>query len=303
LGIVGAGVFGGYHAQKFAASVHAELIGVFDKNQEAASALCAKVGKGEAYASFETLARQCDALVIATPASTHAALARKALLAGKHALVEKPLALTGEEAAELAWLAVEKDLVLQVGHQERLVFRAMGLLSIPEKPKRIEAVRVGPRSPEGRCEDVSCVFDLMIHDLDLAAELMGGETRTVTAFGRSAHTRLLDEATAELVFASGGVAKLTASRCAPARKRTMKIEYPSGKVEIDLITRQVTNTTPFAITADVSATLPDPLGAADEAFLAAIQGTAQSPVTGGVGARAAGLAEQVEAGVLVEAAA
>ena len=83
----------------------------------------------------------------------------------------------------------------------------------------------------------------------------------------------------------------------------MKIEYPSGKVEIDMITREVVNGTPFDISADVSASLPDPLGAADEAFLAAILGMAKSPVTGGVGARAAMLAEMVESGAKVAAAA
>lgn len=303
IGVVGAGVFGGYHAQKFSASEFADFVGVTDFRTEAAEALIAKVGKGRAFASFEEMAAQCDAIVIATPASTHAKLARMALEAGKHTLVEKPLALTGEEAADLAWLAVDKDLILQVGHQERLVFAAMGLLSIPEKPKRIEAVRSGPRSPDGRCEDVSVVFDLMIHDLDLAAELLGGQALTATGYGISSHTRLLDEATAELVFAGGGVAKLTASRCAPARKRTMRIDYPSGRVEIDLITRQVTNETPFDIRVDVSDILPDPLRAADEAFLAAIQRRAKSPVTGGVGARAAGLAEMVEQGARIAQAA
>jgi hypothetical protein len=83
----------------------------------------------------------------------------------------------------------------------------------------------------------------------------------------------------------------------------MKIDYPSGRVEIDMITREVVNTTPFDIRADVSAVLPDPLGAADEAFLAAIQGRHASPVTGGVGARAAALAELVETGAFVAAAA
>lgn len=231
--------------------------------------------------------------MIASPAITHAELARKSLELGKHTLVEKPLALDGAVARELAVLAQDKGLVLQVGHQERLVFAAMGLLSTPERPRRIEAVRMSPRSPEGRCEDVSVVFDLMIHDLDLAAELFGGETATATTYGRNMHTKFLDEATAELVF-PGGVARLTASRCAPARKRTMMIEYPSGRVEIDFLTREVHNETPFDIRVDVSEILPDPLRAAAEGFVAAIRGERVSPVTGGVGARAAMLAELVE---------
>jgi predicted dehydrogenase len=302
VGVVGAGVFGGYHAQKFANSKHAELTGVLDKRREAASALTGKIGQGEAFRSFEALADASDALVIATPASTHAEFARRAIEMGKHVLVEKPLALSGAEARSLAKLALERNVILQVGHQERLVFQAMGLFSTGEKPRRIEASRMGPRSPEGRCEDVSVVFDLMIHDLDLAAELFGADAMAATAFGRSAHTDLLDEASAELVFPNG-IAKLTASRCSPARKRTMKIDYPSGRVEIDMITREVRNDTPFDIRADVSAILPDPLAAADEAFLAAIQGRSVSPVTGGVGARAAALAELVERGAAVAEAA
>jgi predicted dehydrogenase len=303
VGVIGAGVFGGYHAQKFAASDNAEFVGVLDLNTEAAGKVVAKVGKGEVFTSFEQLAAVCDALVIATPASSHAALTRKALEAGKHALVEKPLALSGAEARSLAKLALDRDLVLSVGHQERLVFQAMGLFGTGERPKRIEAVRNGPASPEGRCEDVSVVFDLMIHDLDLTAELFGGEVRGADSSGYSAHTKLLDHATAELVFANNAFAKLTASRCAEKRERWMRIEYASGVVEIDFITRQVKNTTAFDIRADVSAILPDPLKAADEAFLAAVQGRAAPVITGGVGARAAALAELVEDCAMAEVAA
>jgi hypothetical protein len=80
--------------------------------------------------------------------------------------------------------------------------------------------------------------------------------------------------------------------------RKMRIDYPSGTVEIDFLTRKVRNSTPFNIVADVSQILPDPLRAADEAFLAAIQGRDVSPVTGGVGARAAAMAELVEKSAL-----
>lgn len=302
IGLIGAGVFGGYHAAKISEFGGARLVGVFDPNRDAGAALMARFGGGEAFTSFEALADACDAVIVASPASTHAAIARRTLEAGLHTLVEKPLALSGVEARALAGLAAEKGLVLQVGHQERLVFSAMGLLSTPERPRRIEAVRAGPRSPQGRCEDVSVVFDLMIHDLDLAAELFGAEAGAATAYGRSVHTRFLDEASAELVFPDG-TARLTASRCAPERRRTMRIDYPSGRVEIDFLTREVRNDTPFDIRLDVSHTLPDPLKAADAAFLAAVSGGLAPAVTGGVGARAAGLAELVETAASVAVAA
>ena len=301
IGVVGAGVFGGYHAQKFSSTPHAEFVGVFDLNLDAAAKLISKVGKGSVFGSFDALAGECDALVIATPAVTHAALTRRALDAGKHALVEKPLALTGHEARALAGLALERELVLQVGHQERLVFQAMGLFSTGERPIHIEGARVGPASPDHRCEDVSAIFDLMIHDLDLAAELFGAEVTSVYGRGRSVHTPKIDEALALVKFASGGEAKLTASRARDQRSRSMRIQYPSGTVEIDFLTRKVKNTTPFNIRADISEILPDPLRAADEAFLAAIQGRDISPITGGVGARAAAMAELVEKSALKRA--
>src|ERR1700760_1226239 len=71
IGVIGAGVFGGYHAQKIAASKHAVLVGVVDKQFNTAQALVSKVGRGEVFASIEALFAAVDAVVIATPASTH----------------------------------------------------------------------------------------------------------------------------------------------------------------------------------------------------------------------------------------
>jgi len=83
----------------------------------------------------------------------------------------------------------------------------------------------------------------------------------------------------------------------------MRLEYPSGRVEIDFISRQVRNETGFDIRLDISSALPDPLGAADTAFLAAIQGRGPALVAGLAGARAVALAERVEACARLEAAA
>ncbi len=58
VGVIGAGVFGGYHAQKFASSFHSEFVGVFDLNAEAAGKVVAKVGQGEVFATFEAHRRR-----------------------------------------------------------------------------------------------------------------------------------------------------------------------------------------------------------------------------------------------------
>ncbi|MEM9055175.1 MAG: Gfo/Idh/MocA family oxidoreductase [Pseudomonadota bacterium] len=294
-GLIGAGVFGGYHAGKIAGSEKTAFVGVFDPDAERCAVLAEKHDV-QAFATQGELFDAIDAVIVACPAVYHEAVVREALMAGLHVMVEKPLALTGTAADQLAELAEQQDLVLQVGHQERFVLAAMGLFDIPEAPIRIEAVRMGPPAPDGRAGDVSVIWDLMTHDLDMVGKLMG-EAVSVEAVGKRLHTKHTDEATTRVKFA-GGSAELTASRCAPERDRRMSLTYPSGVIAIDFLTRAVENTTPFTIKMDVSDTLPDPLGAADEAFFAAALGERECAIPGREAALAVHMAEQAELSAL-----
>src|SRR5690242_14236161 len=116
VGIAGAGHFGRYHALKVAASDRATLAGVYDIDEERAKTVGWEAGAPSL--PFDELLESCDAMIVAAPAEAHHALAAAALRAGKHVLVEKPIAATLEEADELAELAQERSLVLQVGHLE-----------------------------------------------------------------------------------------------------------------------------------------------------------------------------------------
>ncbi|MEM9738365.1 MAG: Gfo/Idh/MocA family oxidoreductase, partial [Pseudomonadota bacterium] len=247
IGVAGAGVFGNYHAQKAAASVRSELVGIFDLDLERARSVADPFGASP-FDSYASLLNEVDAIVVAVPATHHAALVGQGLAADKHVLVEKPLALDAITARKLAGEAVTRGKVLQVGHQERFVAKAMGIFSIDETPLRLESVRAGPPPQAGRAGDVSVIWDLMIHDLDLAACLIGREFVNVQASGDRISTAFLDEATAEFEFVSGGSAWLRASRAQEARERTMKVVYPSGEIWVDFLTRQVQNTTPYSIT-------------------------------------------------------
>ena len=217
-GLVGAGVFGGYHAGKISASQRTDFVGVFDPDTDRCAALADKHGVA-ALTAQDALFAACDAIIVACPATYHEAVVRGALEAGCHVMVEKPLALTGHAADELSRLADDQGLVLQVGHQERFVMEAMGLFDIPEAPTRIEAWRMGPPAPDGRAGDVSVIWDLMTHDLDLVGKLMG-PALGVEATGRREHTDHIDESTAQLSFAVGS-AEVTASRCHSERDRRM----------------------------------------------------------------------------------
>lgn len=293
VGVAGAGVFGNYHAQKAAASARTELIGVFDVDLKRAQGVAGPFG-AEAYGAFEDLAHDVDAVVVAVPATYHAELVGRALAADLHVLVEKPLALDVVTARRLAGEAVTRGKVLQVGHQERFVAKAMGILAIDEIPERLESVRAGPPPLNNRAGDVSVIWDLMIHDLDLAACLIGREFTKCVASGRSVTTSHFDEATAEFHFVSGGSAWMRASRAQEARERTMRVVYPSGEISVDFLTRQVTNTTPYEVKVDIAADLPDPLGRADESFFAACLGEGISQVPGHGTVAAVAMAEAAE---------
>jgi predicted dehydrogenase len=293
-GVAGAGVFGGYHANQYAKLPGAELAAVYDLHLDRAEAVAGPLG-GQAFDDLDAFLRAVDLVSVTTPATTHAMVAKAALKAGRHAYVEKPLATTVEDAEGLLELAAKQKRVLAVGHQERMVFRAMGLFDVPERPIYLEAVRMGTYSP--RNSDVSCVLDLMVHDIDLTFALDPTEAIAVEAEGRIAHGPYFDEVKAEATFESGLTAVLTASRIAEARDRRMRLVYPSGEVEIDFLARTFRNTTPFALNPDFAATPvgKDPLGSALKAFLAVVVGDhADLPAGPKDGVRALDLALAVE---------
>lgn len=293
IGVAGAGVFGNYHAQKAAASARADLVGVYDLDAARADRLAQAYG-GRGFSDYSDFIAQCDAVVVAVPATWHEPLARQAIESHCHVLVEKPLALSGLAARDLADEAAARGRILQVGHQERFVAMAMGVLAIPEKPELIESVRSGPAAPGGRAADVSVIWDLMIHDLDLSAMMLGRDFTAVAASGAIVHSGRIDEAQAVFDYAGGGQARLRASRAAELRERTMRVVYPSGEIDIDFLTRRLSNTTPYPVKVDIAADLPDPLGAADEGFYAACLGLARSPVPAHGAVAAVAMAEAAE---------
>lgn len=294
-GVIGAGVFGGHHARKYAGLPGVVLSGVIDTHHpDRAAALAMPLG-GRAFNELAEFLEAVDVVTVATPASVHVEGALAALKAGKHVYVEKPLAIRLDDADRIIAEAAKRKLVVACGHQQRVMFQAMGLFDVPEQPLRLEAVRLGPKAE--RSLDVSTVLDLMIHDLDLALALTTGDPVTVEGEGVVDYSGGWDQAKAEVTFDNGFTAVFEASRRAPAQKRTMKLTYPSGELEIDFLTHEFRNTTPFPLNPDYDQTpaAKDQLAASVEGFLAAVRGEAPRPVvTAQEAARALDLALAVE---------
>ena len=296
-GVVGAGVFGGYHAKKYVELEGVTLAGVYDVDLARAEALAGPLG-ARAFDDIDAFLAAVDVVTVAAPAIHHAAPALAALKAGKPVYSEKPIACAPEDADKMVAAAAKAGVPLACGHQERVVFQAMGLLDIPEQPLRLEAVRRG--TPSDRNLDVSVVLDLMIHDIDLALALCDGEPIAVEGEGAITRSTSLDWVKAEATFDNGFTALFDSSRVAESRERTMKVVYPSGEVEIDFLARTFRNTTPFPLIENFTETPAgkDPLGLSVAGFLKAVRGESPRPVvTGGEAARALDLALAVEQAV------
>ena len=296
-GLVGAGVFAGYHASKIQASEMTDFTGVYDRHDERARALVTKYD-GRVFDDLEGVLEASDAVIVASPASSHYEIGMQVLEAGCHLLMEKPLALSAAEAIEIAALAARKGLVLQVGHQERVVCRALGLFDISERPEAVEIVRAGPPPPGGRAMDISVIWDLMIHDIDLVHALVGAPIGQVHCQGRTELGEHLDEAVARYKI-DGVDIKLTASRTSAKRVRHMILTYAAGTIHLDFLSRTIKNTTPFAMADNLGDLVSDPLGAADEMFFMACSGFGEPLLTGQEAARAVATAEALSDAVIV----
>ncbi len=235
IGVIGAGHFGRYHALKLAVGGRAVLSGVHDHNADRAKAVAWEAGAP--VLDLAGLLAASDAVVVAAPAAAHHALAAAALAAGRHVLVEKPIAATLAEADALAALAAERDLVLQVGHLERFSAAHGALTGRIGAALYIEATRIAPFKPRGT--DVSVILDLMIHDLDLILSLTDSPIESVDAVGAAVASVHEDIANARIRFASGAVATITASRVSARTERRMRIFAADGYVSVDFANRKL----------------------------------------------------------------
>ncbi|MEM9169998.1 MAG: Gfo/Idh/MocA family oxidoreductase [Pseudomonadota bacterium] len=287
-GVIGAGVFGGHHARKYAAAPAVTLSGVYDADPARAAALADALG-APVFDDFSGFFGAVDVVTIAAPAAAHGSLARAALRAGKHVYIEKPVATDADDAHEIAALAAAEARVVQVGHQERFVAEAVGALALAADADAVTFERCGP--PSGRCEEISAALDLMIHDLDLARRLGWGGPETVEASG-SAH-----ETTARLTFAGGRTATFVASRRALTQRRAMTFSRDGGpETEFDFASRRLVGAAAVAHEAATGhPALDDPLGYGVAQFLSAVRDGTDAPITAADGAGALDWALRVEA--------
>lgn len=298
VGVIGVGHLGRHHARILSELDGVTLVGVADSQDERAREV-AQAARTRAYPDWRSLMADVEAVTVAVPTEAHAEVAGACLEAGRHVLVEKPLARSLAEADSLVAAASRAGVTLAVGHTERFNPAVQAVRPLLVRPRFIEVHRLGT-FPE-RSLDIDVVFDLMIHDLDLVRSLIGSDVDSIDAVGVPVLTSRIDIANVRLRFAGGCIVNLTASRISRDRVRKIRFFQPDAYVSVDYSAQEAehyrlergTGALPAIHGGKVDVTRTEPLRLELADFVEAVQRRRAPGVTGEDGRAALALAAAI----------
>ncbi len=226
VGIAGCGYWGPNLARNFDSHPHAEVRALCDPEPDRLGHMRKLYPRAGLFHQFDRMLEgpPLDAVVIATPVRTHYPLAKAALLAGKHVLVEKPMASSSEECEELIALAAARGLTLMVGHTY--------LYAEPVR-KIAEIIRSGgigelkyincQRLNLGLFQrDINVAWDLAPHDISIILHVMGECPQLVNCQGNAhIHPGIEDVTNLSLSFRNERFATVQSSWLEPRKVRQM----------------------------------------------------------------------------------
>jgi predicted dehydrogenase len=257
MAVVGLGYWGPNLARNIDDLPAAELVALCDVRREALATAARRWPEAKRYSRYEDLLADAavDAVAIATPVSTHFELAAAALAAGKHVLVEKPLAASSLEAERLIALAKERELVLMPGLTflySPPVLKVKELIEAGELGEiyfiSTSRVNLGLHQP-----DVSVVWDLGPHDFSILRYWLDESPRQIAATARSCVIPgVPDVAFITLTFPSEAIAHVELAWLSPSKLRRTAIVGSRRMVVYD-------DTSPEPVRVfDSGASLPEP---------------------------------------------
>jgi UDP-N-acetylglucosamine 3-dehydrogenase len=319
--VIGCGSMGRNHARVYSESVGVELCAVLDADIRAAEAVGAKYAC-RAYSSIDAMLRteRLDAVTVAVPTVAHHDVSLKVISAGLHVLVEKPIAFSIDEGADMIRAASEAGVALMVGHVERFNPAVLQLKKRLDERQlgrvfQIDARRLGPFP--ARMQDVGVVLDLAVHDLDVFRFLTGAEV--IRVFGeteRRIHSTHEDLLSGLARMSDGTVGTIAVNWLTPTKVRELTVTGERGMFRVDYLTQDLYFYENAVAGGDQWETLRalrgvsegsmtryivekrEPLHLEIDAFLAAVRGDASRLVRGEDGLRALMLARAfVESGL------
>lgn len=243
--VIGAGFWGKNHARVFNELEETELLAVCDINADRAKSVAKQYGV-EAYMETGRMLKRRDieAVSICTWSTSLAKEALKALKAGKHVLVEKPMAANSKQAEALIKTAEKEGLHVSVGFLMRFIPGIQYIKKAIENKSVGELVCATAKRvsewPE-RIGDIGVVKDLAIHDIDISRYLFGGDPIAVYAkTGNMKHKLFEDYAHIMLTFENGKNAFIESNWLTPYKTRVLVVTGSEAIVKLDYITQELT---------------------------------------------------------------
>ena len=314
---------GRHHARNYDDFAQADLRAIVDTDLRRAEALALRHAC-RAFSSVEELFAEepgVKAVSVVTPTRTHVDVTAALLSAGKHVLVEKPIAASPSEADLMIALAQEHDVVLAVGHVERFNPAVRELKRCIERGDMGEIVsvfarRVGVMPPQ--VKDANVILDLAIHDIDVFRYLLGADSPTefFCNAGRVNGGDLFDFADVFLRF-DRVACLLQVNWVTPVKIRELAVTGTRGYAEVEYVRQELRyhsaqSVRPVESYSEVTAYSEqapqvlahehvEPLARELGEFLRAVEGRPAEIVTGEEGKRSMEIAlELVERAELVE---
>lgn len=237
LGVIGVGVMGKNHARVATSNPKSKFVGVYDPNETAGLAVANQFDAAY-YSDIDSMVNDCDAIVIASPTTTHFDIAKKVIQAKVHCLIEKPISVEVSEGEELIRLAEQNSVALQVGHVERYnpVYSELKKILEGEEVLAMRASRLSYNTT--RANDVDVVLDLMIHDIDTVNALAGG-VQVVSAIGESFRSASNDYVSAILKSESGTIIDITASKVSQTKQRVLSLSCANSFINVDYLRKEI----------------------------------------------------------------
>jgi predicted dehydrogenase len=203
IGVVGAGYWGSKHVRTLSSLAEIEGVVAIDPSAERVSALRHTYPALTTVPTLGDALDDLDAVVIATPPSTHAPLALQALRAGKHVMIEKPLATSVEDASLVVRTAEDAGLTVMVGHTFEYHSAVWALREIVASEAfgdlfYLDTARLNMGLYQ---HDVNVLWDLAPHDVSILNYVLGSPPSSVECWGsRHAHRRWEDIAHLRLYY-------------------------------------------------------------------------------------------------------
>jgi UDP-N-acetylglucosamine 3-dehydrogenase len=242
--VIGTGFWGKNHARVYKELASTELVAICDVNAEKAKSIADQFGV-KAYTTSKRMLKneEIEAVSICTWSTSLAKEALKALKAGKHVLVEKPMATNTKQAEKLLKTAEKNDLHLTVGFLMRFIPGLQYIREAVENKKIGELVCAAAKRvsqwPE-RIGDVGVVKDMAIHDIDVLRYISNEDPITVYAkTGSMRHKKFEDYAQIMLTYKDGKSAFIESNWLTPYKTRTLTVTGSDAIMRLDYITQEL----------------------------------------------------------------